>query len=68
MIYLSLVKYVVHRFLTGICVIYSKIVQRNCFLFKKPLTLLCSLCKLYHETDCHLFDEYKDKKPLRNQP
>ena len=28
---------------------------------------LCYLCKLYHETDRHLFDEYKHKKPLWNQ-
>ena len=29
------------------------------FLFtKKSLIPLSSLCKLYHETDCHRFDEY----------
>ena len=36
--------------------------KKNYFFFKKSLTLLCSLCKLYHKNDCHLFDEYKKKK------
>ena len=42
--------------------------QKNCFFLKKSLTPLCSLCKLYHEIDCHLFNEYKHKNLLRNQP
>ena len=46
MIYLSLVKYVVHKFLTGICVV--SII--NCLFTKKSLIQLSSLCKLYHET------------------
>ena len=33
--------------------------KKNCFFTKKSLILLSSLCKLYHETDCHRFDEYK---------
>ena len=40
--------------------------KKNSFFFRKSLTPLCSLCKLYHETDCHLFDEYKHKDPLWN--
>ena len=30
-----------------------------CFFTKKSLSPLSSLCKLYHEADCHRFDEYK---------
>ena len=33
--------------------------KKNCFFTKKSLIPLSSLCKLYHETDCHRFDEYK---------
>ena len=33
--------------------------KKNCFFSKKSLIPLSSLCKLYHETDCHRFDEYK---------
>ena len=40
--------------------------KKNCFFFKKSLIPLSSLSKLYHETDCHRFDEYKHKKPLWN--
>ena len=32
--------------------------KKNCFFFKQSLNPLCYLCKLYHETDRHLFDEY----------
>ena len=37
--------------------------NKICFFFKKPLIPLCSLCKLYNETDFRLFKEYKRKKP-----
>ena len=30
-----------------------------CFFTKKSLIPLSSSCKLYHEADCHRFDEYK---------
>ena len=40
--------------------------KKMCFLIKKSLNPLSSLSKLYHETDCHRFDEYKHKKPLWN--
>ena len=53
--YLSLVQYVLNKFLTGICVV-SSIIKIIFFLKKSPL---CSLCKLCHKTDCHLFDEGK---------
>ena len=33
--------------------------NKNCFFTKKYLIPLSSLRKLYHETDCHRFDEYK---------
>ena len=33
--------------------------KKNCFFTKKIFDSLSSLCKLYHETDCHRFDEYK---------
>ena len=33
--------------------------KKDCFFTKKYLIPLSSLCKLYHETDCHRFDEYK---------
>ena len=46
-----------------LCRIQSK---ESCFLFKKYLIPLGSLSKLYHKTDCHRFDEYKHKNPLRN--
>ena len=61
MIYLSHVEYVLHKFLTG-RIQYKK----NYFFTKKSLIPLSSLCKLYHETDCHRFDKYKHKKPLWN--
>ena len=54
MIYLSHVEYVLHKLLTG-RIQYKK----NYFFTKKSLIPLSSLCKLYHETDCHRFDEYK---------
>ena len=38
--------------------------KKNCFFFKKSLIPLSSLSKLYHETDCHRFDEYKHKRSL----
>ena len=63
MIYLSLVEYVLHKFLTGICVVSS--VRKIVSFFKNSLILLSSLSKFYHETDCHSFDEYKHKKPFR---
>ena len=44
------------------CIKYKK----NCFFFKKSLIPLSSLSKLYHETDCHRFDEYKHKTSLWN--
>ena len=40
--------------------------KKNIFFIKKYLIPLSYLCKLYHETDCHRFDEYKHKKPLWN--
>ena len=57
MIYVSHIEYALNKFLTGICVVCSirKIV---CFT-QKSLIPLRSLCKLYHETDCHRFNEYK---------
>ena len=64
MIYLSLVHYVLHKFLTGICVVSSR--RKKKYIFFKSLTPSRSLCELYHETDCHLFDKYKHKKPLWN--
>ena len=60
---LSLIQYVLHRFLTGMRRIQLK---KNCFFLKRSQTPSCSLCKLYHETDRQLFDEYKYKKPLWN--
>ena len=50
MIYLSLVEYVLHKFLTGICVVSS---------IRKIVSLLkiFDSVKLYHETDCNRFDE-----------
>ena len=33
--------------------------KKNCFFTKKSLIPLSSFCKLYHEIDCHRFDEYK---------
>ena len=33
--------------------------KKNCFFTKKSSIPLRSLCKLYHETDCHRFNEYK---------
>ena len=33
--------------------------NKNCFFTKKSLIPLSSFCKLYHEIDCHHFDEYK---------
>ena len=35
--------------------------KKNCFFTKKSLLPLNFLCKLYHETDCHCFDEYKQR-------
>ena len=61
MIYLSLVQYVLHKFLVGICRIQYK---KSCFFFKKSLAPLYSLCKFYYETDCYLFDKYKHKTSL----
>ena len=46
-----------------LCLIQYK---KNCFFLKKSLIPLSFLSKLYHETDCHRFDEYKHKKPLWN--
>ena len=63
MIYLSLVQYVLHKFLTDICVVSC---IRKFFLEKNLFIPLGSSSKLYHETDCHRFDEYKHKKPLWN--
>ena len=63
MIYVSLVQYIQHKFLTAICVIQYK---ENCLCFRESLNLLCSLSKLYHETDCYLFGEYIHKNLLRN--
>ena len=40
--------------------------KTNCFFFKKSLIPLSSLSKLDYETDCHRFDEYKQKNPLWN--
>ena len=74
MIYLSFVEYVLHEFLTSICHIQYK---KTCFVTKNFLVPLSSLCKLYHETDCHRFDEYKQnhcgitlrlKVPQKNIP
>ena len=65
MIYLSRVQYVIHKFFTGICAVSNQY-KKNCFFFKKSLIPLSSLSKLYHETDCHRFDEYKYKKPFWN--
>ena len=56
MIYLSLVQYVLHKFLTDICVVSC---IRKFFLEKNLFIPLGSSSKLYHETDCHRFDEYK---------
>ena len=59
MISLSLVEYVLHvytNFDWFLCRIQYK---KNCFFTKKSLIPLSSSCKLYHETDCHRFDEYK---------
>ena len=57
MIYVSHIEHVLNKFLTGVCVVCSirKIV---CFT-NKSLIPLSPLCKLYHETDCHPFNEYK---------
>ena len=57
MIYLSLVEYILHKFLTGTCVVFS--IKKFCSLLKEILIPLSSLRKLYHETDCHCFEEYK---------
>ena len=51
MIYLSLVQYVIHEFLTGICVVSS---IRKIASFLKNLWLRC----------VHLFDKYKYKKAI----
>ena len=56
MIYLSLVEYATQVFGSYLCPIQYK---KNCFFTKKSLIPLSSLCKLYHETECHGFDEYK---------
>ena len=56
MIYLSLVEYATQVFDWYLCRIQYK---KNYFFTKKSLISLSFLCKLYHETDCHRFDEYK---------
>ena len=56
MIYLSLVEYATQVFGSYLCPIQYK---KNCFFTKKSLIPLSSLFKLYHETDYHRFDEYK---------
>ena len=33
--------------------------KKNCYFTKKSLIPLSPLCKLYHETDYHRFDEYE---------
>ena len=45
------------KVLTGICVVPS--IRKIVSLLKKYLIPLSSLCKLYHETDCHGFHKYK---------
>ena len=40
--------------------------KENCFFLKKFLTPSCSLCKLYHKADSHIFGEYKRNKLLWN--
>ena len=66
MIYLSLVQCSTcstQVFDWYLCLIQYK---KNCFLFKIFLIPLSFLSKLYHETGCYRFDEYKHKKPLWN--
>ena len=56
MIYLSLIEYPTQVFDWYLCRIQYK---KNYFFTKQSLIPLSFLCKLYHKTDCHRFDEYK---------
>ena len=61
MIHLSLVEYVLHNSTIQVFDWYLRRTQykKDCFFTKKFLIPLSSLCKLYHQTDCHRFDQYK---------
>ena len=56
MIYLSLAEYATQVFDRYLWRIQYK---KDCFFTKKSFIPLSSLCKLYHETDCHRFGKYK---------